>query len=100
MKKITIPTKYLDIISVFLSHFVVNLPEYTSINNYSINLIDNKKLSYSLIYNLKLVDLGYLRIYIKNNLANRYIKLFKFFIIILILFVYKKNRNFCLYINY
>lgn len=42
IKKINIPTKYSNFANVYLSNFVVKLLYHTSINNYLINLVDNK----------------------------------------------------------
>lgn len=47
-----------------------------------------------------LVDLKILKIYIKINIANSFIKHFKFSLIISNFFVKKFNKNFYLYVNY
>lgn len=63
-------------------------------NNHFINLINNKSLLYNLIYNLRPIKIKTLKTYIKTNLANGYIKLFKFSANILILLIYKKETIF------
>ena len=90
-KKTGILAKYSHSFDVFSLHFIAELSELIKINNYSINLQNNKKLSYSLIYSLKLINLKILKIYIKINLASGFIKSFKFFSSTLILFIQKKR---------
>ena len=46
---------------------------YTRINDYAIELVDDWEPLYTTIYSLKLVKLGILKTYIKNNLANGFI---------------------------
>ena len=70
-------SKYTKFIDIFLLKLVVKLPKYIKINNHAIELVDDWQLSYSLIYSLGLVELEKLKIYIKNNLSNGFIKLFK-----------------------
>lgn len=70
------------------------------INNYTIKLINGKQPSYKPVYSLELVKLKILKIYIKTNLANVFIKFFKSFINALILIIQKLNGSFYLYINY
>ena len=41
-KKITIFFKYFNFINDFLFNFIVELSKYIGINNYSINLVNNK----------------------------------------------------------
>lgn len=69
-------------------------------NNYAIKLKKSKQLLYNLIYSLELMKLEILKAYIKLNLANDFIQLFKSYISISILFDQKKNNRFYLYINY
>lgn len=100
IEKVTIPFKYIDYTNIFLLDFAVELPKHTSINNYFIDVIDDKQLFYTLIYSLELIKLKMLKNYIETNLANGFIKSFKSSTSTLILFIYKKNNNFQLYINY
>ena len=59
-------------------------------NNYNIKIKKDKQLFYRLIYSLKLIKLKILKIYIKINLINRFIKIFKFFIKVFIFLI--KNQ--------
>ena len=77
---IEIFAKYFDFLDIFSSNSAVELLEYTRINNYPINLLKDKQLLYSLIYNLELVELEILKTYIKANLASSFIRSLKSFI--------------------
>ena len=92
--------KYTNFTNVFLSKLATKLSRHTRINNYTIKLVDNKQSLYSSIYNLGLIELKTLKIYIKNNLVNGFIRLFKFFTKTLIFFNKKLDKNLKLYINY
>ena len=72
-KKAKIPTKYSDFLNVFLEEKVLILLEATKLNQHTIKLQKSQQLPYGLIYNLSLVKLETLKIYIKTNLANRFI---------------------------
>lgn len=100
IKNIIIFTKYLNHTNVFFPNSIVKLFKHTNINKNLINLIDDKQLPYSLIYSLRLIKYEILKTCITNNLANGFIKSFKLFANIPILFFYKKNVSFWLYINY
>ena len=67
-------SKYIDFVDIFLPNLVAKLSKYIIINNYAIKLIDDWQFSYSFIYNLGLIKLESLKTYIKNNLANNFIK--------------------------
>ncbi len=67
-------SKYADFVDVFLPKLVVELPEYTRINNHILELVDDWQPPYDLIYDLGLVELEILKAYIKNNLANGFIR--------------------------
>ena len=86
-KKTGISAEYSNFSDVFSSNSVVELPEYTKINNHLINLLDNKQPLYSSIYSLELVELEMLKIYIETNLASSFIWPSKSLIGALILFV-------------
>ena len=79
--------KYSNVLNVFSLNSAIELPEHIRINNHSINLLEDKQLFYSLIYSLKPVELEILKTYIKTNLANSFIWLFKSPINTSILFV-------------
>ena len=73
-KEIGIPAEYSDFSNVFSSNSAAELLEYPGINNYSINLLDNKQPLYVLIYSLGSVELETLKTYIKDNLASSFIR--------------------------
>lgn len=93
-------SEYSDFTDIFFPKLVVKLLKYTKINNYVINLIDDKQPYYRSIYSLGQVELETLKTYIKTNLANNFIKPSKSSIDILILFIWKSNSTFYLYVNY
>ena len=84
---------------MFLEELALELAKYLNINEYAINLEKNK-LFYRLIYSFRLVKEEILKIYIKNNLVNSFIALFKSFAKVFILFIKKLDNNFYLCINY
>lgn len=49
---IKVPSKYTNIINIFLSKLAIEFLMYTKINNYTIKLINNWQLPYGLIYSL------------------------------------------------
>ena len=79
-------SKYFNYSNIFLRKNVAKFSKYTRINNYIIKLEKDKQLLFGLIYNLKLIEFKILKIYIKTNLANNFIKPFKSLIEIFILF--------------
>ena len=99
-KKTGIIAEYSEFSDVFFSNLAVKLLENTEINYHFINLLNNKQPLYGLIYSLRLVELEILKTYIKVNLANSFIKSFKFLTNILILFVQKKDNSFYFCIDY
>ena len=88
-EKSGISTKYSNFFNVFSSDSVAELPEYTGINYYSIDLLDNEQLRYSQIYSLGQVEIEMLKTYIEANLASSFIRSSKSFVGTLILFVKK-----------
>lgn len=58
------------------------LPKYTKVYIYGINLKKSKQLPYRPIYSLRLVQLKTLKTYLKINLANNFINLFKFLLVL------------------
>lgn len=87
VKNIIILTTYFDFTNIFLCDFIAELLKYININNYSINLVDNKQLPNNLIYSKQPVKLEILKAYIKTNLIKRFIQSFNLLISTLILFV-------------
>ena len=71
---------------MLLAKNIVELSKYIGINNYIIKLEKSKQIFFRSIYNLKLVELKILKTYIKINLANSFIWLFKSLIKIYIFF--------------
>lgn len=73
IKKINILIQYSNFANVFLSNSAIKLLKYIGISNNLIDLIDNKRLFYSLIYSLELVELKTLKSYIKTNLTSKFL---------------------------
>ena len=98
------PTKvsaeYTDFADVFFPDLAFELPKHIEINDHVIKLVDSQQLSYGLIYSLKLVELKILKVYIKTNLANSFIRQSKSFLDALIFFDKKLDRFFWLYVDY
>ena len=98
------PTKvlaeYSDYSDVFLVKNAVKLSENSGINEHAIKLEEDKQLLFGSIYSLGPIEFKTLKTYIKTNLANGFIRLFKSSTKVSILFNRKSNRSFCFYINY
>ena len=77
LQNIPVPAEYSDYINIFVVENATKLLKYTKINNYAIKLEKSKQLSPKFIYNLELVELKTLKIYIKINLTIGFIQLFK-----------------------
>ncbi len=69
-----VPSRYADFADVFSPKLAAELSEYIGINNHTIELVDDREPPYGPIYSLRLVELGTLKAYIKNNLANGFIR--------------------------
>ncbi len=69
-----VSSEYTDFADVFSPKFGVEIPVYTRINNHAIELVDDQQFLYGPIYSLEPVELEILKTYIKNNLANGFIK--------------------------
>ena len=65
--------EYSSYSNIFSVKNIAKLLENTRINEYTIELEEDKQLSFGLIYSLELVKLETLKIYIKTNLANGFI---------------------------
>ena len=92
-----VPSEYLD---VFSPDLATKLPEYTEINIYVIDLEEGKQPLYGPIYSLGSVELETLKIYIKTNLANGFIRPSKSPAGAPILFDMKPNGSLRLCVNY
>ena len=88
--------EYSDFKDVFSKKSFTVLPAYTEINTYVINLEEDRLPPYGPIYSLKLMKLETLKIYIKTNLANSFIRLSKSSVDVPILF--EKNSDGSLWI--
>ena len=97
---IKIPSKYANFADVFSPKLAIKLLKHTKINNHTIELVDDWKPLYSSIYSLGPVELETLKTYIENNLANDFIRPFKFFAKPLIFFNKKSDKSLWLYIDY
>ena len=89
-KETGILAEYSNFSNVFSLDFAAELPEHTGINDYPINLPNDKQPPYSPIYSLGPVELEMLKTYIKANLASGFIRASKSPVYTLILFVQKK----------
>ena len=92
--------KYSYCNNIFSVENVIDLSEYTIINNYTIKLEKVKQLLLYLIDNLELVELETLKIYIETNLANGFIRPSKSSTGALILFNQKAISSFKLCMDY
>lgn len=72
--------QYLDFANYLLFNLKLGILLDIYIYNYNIYLENIQLLSYNSIYNLKIIKLETLKNYIKTNLANKFIMLFKLFI--------------------
>ena len=88
-----VPIKYAKFANIFSPKLTAELSEYTWINNRAIKLVDDQKPLYSLIYSLSQVKLETLKTYIKNNLANGFIRPSKSPVETSIFFEKKSNRS-------
>ncbi len=95
-----VPSKYADFGDIFFLKLAVKLPKYTEINDYTIELVDDRQPPYGLIYSLGPVELETLKAYIKNNLANSFIRPSKSPAGAPILFDKKPDGSLRLYVNY
>ena len=95
-----ISAEYLDFADVFSPDLASKLSKYTGINNHAIELVNSQQPSYGPIYSLELVELETLKAYIKTNLANGFIRLFKLPVSAPILFDRKAENSLRLCINY
>ena len=93
-------SKYVNFTDVYSKNLIVKLSEYTKINDHIINLIKSKQPFYELIFTLRSMKLENLKTYIKTNLANSFIRHFKFSASVFIFFIKKPDSNLQLYINY
>ena len=91
--------KYFNYNNIILAENIIEFIEHIRMNNYIIKLEEDKQSFFKLIYSLGLIKLKMLKIYIKINLANGFIYFSKFFTRIFIIFNWKPDESFCLYVN-
>ena len=94
-----VASKYADFADVFLPKLVAKLLEH-EINDHAIKSVNNRQPPYGPIYNLGHVKLETLRAYIKNNLANSFIRPSKSPGRIPVLFDKKPNNSLRLCVDY
>lgn len=70
------------------------------INNYAIKQKEDKQPVFGQIYNLGLVKLKILKIYIETNLVNSFIQHFKSLVKASIFFYQKLDKSLCFYADY
>ena len=99
-KKVSVPKEYADFSDIFSKKYMAVLFNCSNINKYAINLKLGKQPPLRPIYSLGPVELKIFKTYIEANLANRFIRLFKFFVRASIFFVRKPNGSFRLYMDY
>ena len=90
-EKTGICAEYSNFFSIFSLKSGAELQGHTRINDYLIDLLNDKQPPYSPIYSLGLVELKTLKTYIKANLASGFIRPSKSPASALILFVQKKT---------
>ena len=95
-----VPAEYSDYINVFLAKNAAELLENTEMNEHAIELEEGKQPSFGPIYSLSPVELETLKIYIKTNLANSFIRSFKSPVGALIFFDWKLNKSLHLCMDY
>ena len=97
---VTIPIKYSNFTYVYSKKSVVELSEHTEINTNAIDPKEGKQAPYRPIYSLGPVELETLKIYIKTNLANGFIRPSKSFTSTYILFDWKPNGSLRFSVDY
>ena len=93
-------SEYTDFADVFFPKLAVKLSKHMKINDYAIKLVDDWQPPYGPIYSLNSVGLKTLKAYIKNNLANGFIKPSKSSAEALIFFDKKPDSSLRLCIDY
>ncbi len=93
-------SEYTDLADIFSPKLATKLPEHIEINDYAIKLVDNEQILYGPIYSLGPVELEILKAYIKNNLANSFIRPSKSPAGVLIFFNKKPDGSIRLYVDY
>ena len=92
-------SEYTDFADIFSPKLVAELLEH-GISNHAIKLVDNRQPPYGFIYSLGPIELESLKIYIKNNLVNGFIRPSKSSTRASILFDNKLDANLRLCLDY
>ena len=92
--------EYSNYSNIFSVEYAAKLPENTEINEHTILLEEDKQSLFEPIYSLRPIELETLKIYIKINLANGFIRPSKSLVRAPILFDKKPDRSFYFYIDY
>ena len=92
--------EYADYADIFSPDLAMELPGYTGMNEYAIELVEGKQLPYGPTYSLSPVELKTLKTYIETHLETGFICPSKSPAGAPILFNKKPNSSFCLYVNY
>ena len=71
---INILSKYTDFAVVISPKLAAKLSKHMGINDYAIELVDDRQPVYGPIYNLSPMELEMLKAYIENNLANGFVR--------------------------
>ncbi len=95
-----VPSEYADFVDVFSPKLTAELSEYTEINDYAIESVDDWWSPYNPIYSLGHVEPELFKTYIKNNLVNGFIRPFKSPAGAPILFDKKLDSTLRLYMDY
>ena len=95
-----VPTKYSNYSNVFSAENAAELPENTGINKHAIKLEKGKQPPFGPIYSLGPIELELLKIYIKTNLANGFIRPSKSPARVPILFNWKPNGSLHFCVDY
>lgn len=95
-----VPAKYADYTDIFSYNLVIKFPKNKNINKHAIELVEDKQVSYSLIYTFNLIELEILKAYIKTYQKTKFIWLLKYSADALIFFDKKCDGSLHLGINY
>ena len=97
---IEILVEYSNYNNIFSIEYIAELLKNTGINEHTIELEEGKQPPFRSIYSLKPVELKTLKTYIETNLANGFIRSFKFPAGASILFDQKPNRSLRFCVDY
>ncbi len=95
-----IPNKYANFANVFSLKLAAKFSKHTRNNDHTIELIDDWQPLYGFIYSMEPVELKKVKAYIKNNLANGFIRPSKSPARVFIFFDKKPDRSLRLCVDY